>query len=435
RIANHIRFDREQLIQDRCAAVEFPRPTFQVAADGTQSSIFDVTQVVEGSCQSTLTDPNPHVLDAFQPIVNPDPDFFGTVAAIDRRPGFVRFDYTHPTAPPADGQKFRVIRIGIFYIDRRNPGAGERLVSILEIRIYRPPVLMIHGLWSDANAFTVMDRTLAASNYEPFQLFRLDSGGTNDSSFADNVPLIAGGLRAALQGSADAHLAAGKVDLVTHSMGGVLSRLYLQDARYQHEVRRLITSNAPHAGSQMANLLLDADFDSPGIVCSMLSQVMSPPTAPNRSCKNGAVEDLQVTSPATNDLNLGVHPPDVAVHAVTTVLDLADLPDLSSLAGFFGGPAASIIAELRRGCALSLVDQIFDRAEPPPTAPEPSAAGGPRGPLRSAFLTQAHMALFGVTPAPVANPAVIARVKQLLQEPGNSSSFTRSGFSPGQLTY
>ena len=47
--------------------------------------------------------------------------------AIDRRPGFVRFDYTHPTTPPDDGDKFRVIRIGIFYIDRRNPGAGERL--------------------------------------------------------------------------------------------------------------------------------------------------------------------------------------------------------------------------------------------------------------------------------------------------------------------
>src|SRR5262249_33929765 len=111
-----------------------------------------------------------------QPIVNPDPDFFGTVAAIDRSPGFVRFDYTHPTTPPPDGDKFRVIRIGIFYIDRRNPGAGERLVSILEIRVYRPPVWMIHGLWSDANAFAARDRTLAGSNYEPFQLFRLDYG-------------------------------------------------------------------------------------------------------------------------------------------------------------------------------------------------------------------------------------------------------------------
>ena len=81
------------------------------------------TRVVEGSCQTTLTDPNPHFLDdSFQPIANPDPDFYGTVFAIDRRPGYVRFDYTHPTTPPDDGDKFRVIRIGIFYVDQRKPG-------------------------------------------------------------------------------------------------------------------------------------------------------------------------------------------------------------------------------------------------------------------------------------------------------------------------
>ena len=75
RIENHVIFGRERLLQDRCAAVEFPRPIFQVAADGTQSSIFDVTKVVEGSCQTTLTDPNPRFLDdSFQPIANPDPD-------------------------------------------------------------------------------------------------------------------------------------------------------------------------------------------------------------------------------------------------------------------------------------------------------------------------------------------------------------------------
>jgi hypothetical protein len=57
--------------------------------------------------------------------VNPDPDFYGTVAAIDRRSGSVRFNYTHPTTLPADAEKFRTIRIGIFYIDRSNPGPAS----------------------------------------------------------------------------------------------------------------------------------------------------------------------------------------------------------------------------------------------------------------------------------------------------------------------
>src|SRR5262249_3163852 len=97
RIENHPSFHAEQVLQERCAAVEFTIPIFKVAADGTQSSIFDVTQVVQGSCETTLTDPNPHFLDDhFQPIENPDFDTYGAAFPIDRRPGYVRFQYTHP---------------------------------------------------------------------------------------------------------------------------------------------------------------------------------------------------------------------------------------------------------------------------------------------------------------------------------------------------
>src|SRR5262249_25034451 len=45
------------------------------------------------------------------------------------------------------------------------------------------------------------------------------------------------------------------------------------------------------------------------------------------------------------------------------------------------------------------------------------------------------MALPPVIAGPVENPAVIERVKQLLDEPDNSGSFTHAGFSPGQLGY
>lgn len=443
RIENHVIFGRERLLQDRCAAVEFPRPIFQVAADGTQSSVFDVTRVVEGSCQTTLTDPNPRFLDdSFQPIANPDPDLHGVVFAIDRRPDFVSFNYTHPTTPPAPGAKFRVIRIGIFYTDRQNPGGPERLGTIVEIRVYRTPVLMIHGLWSDASAFAAMDQTLAASNYEPFQLFRLDYASTNDSSFSANTPLVRGGILAAIKDAVDAGFAAGKVDLVTHSMGGIIARLYMQGPNYGHEVRRLITSNGPHAGSQMANLLLDRTFDRNGRLCNLLSVAMSSPSAPNRSCQNGAVDDLQVSSRATtNDLNLGTHPTDVAVHAVATVFDLADLPDLTNLAGAFGS-APLVIAKALRLCSLSLVDSIFNFDDSDFIVSATSQGGGLPSSFTSLYPNQPHMAvdplipgLFPRIPGPVENPAVIDRVKQLLDEPDNSGSLTHAGFSPGQLGY
>src|SRR5262249_55076467 len=155
--------------------------------DGTQSSIFDVTQVVQGSCETTLTDPNPHFLDDhFQPIENPDFDTYGAAFPIDRRPGYVRFQYTHPRKPPDEGDKYRIIRIGIFYTDRRDPGGPEHLSSILVLYVYRPPVVMIHGLWSNAGAFADMEQELSSSHYEPFQLYRLDYQKTNDSPFGVN---------------------------------------------------------------------------------------------------------------------------------------------------------------------------------------------------------------------------------------------------------
>ena len=75
---------------------------------------------------------------------------------------------------------------------------------------------------------------------QPFQLYRLDYRNTNDSHFDVNFPQVSGGLDAIIQQSADAGLAAGKADVVTHSMGGVISRLYVQSPDYQHEVRRIV---------------------------------------------------------------------------------------------------------------------------------------------------------------------------------------------------
>ena len=144
-------------------------------------------------------------------------------------------------------------------------------------------------------------------------------------------------------------------------------------------MRRLITSNGPHAGSQMANLLLDRSFDPNGRLCSLLSAAMSGPSAPNRSCQNGAVEDMQVSSRATtNDLNLGAHPTDVAVHAVATVFDLADLPDLTDLAGAFGS-APLVIAKALRVCSLSFVDSIFNFDDSDFIVSATSQAGGLAG--------------------------------------------------------
>ena len=116
---------------------------------------------------------------------------------------------------------------------------------------------MIHGLWSDANAFEDMEQSLAASNYEPFQLFRLDYRGTNDSSFSVNFPLVAAASTPPSSGSAMPISQPGRSTWSRTAWAGFSVGSTSRTPGYEHEVRRLITSNTPHAGSQMANLLLD----------------------------------------------------------------------------------------------------------------------------------------------------------------------------------
>ena len=44
-----------------------------------------------------------------------------------------------------------------------------------------------------------------------------------------------------------------KIDIVGHSMGGNLIRLYLQSDDYKFDIHKLITLNTPHSGTQLAN--------------------------------------------------------------------------------------------------------------------------------------------------------------------------------------
>ena len=126
--------------------------------------------------------------------------------------------------------------------------------------VVRPPVVLVHGLWGNVDSFSEW------ATYQPEGDFRTilsaNYGGTNAAAFAANRAV----LRPFVNQALDRHrrrFATTQVDVVSHSMGGIVSRLHIGSATFktpqnlnQGDVRRLMTLVTPHYGASFANLLV-----------------------------------------------------------------------------------------------------------------------------------------------------------------------------------
>ena len=115
-------------------------------------------------------------------------------------------------------------------------------------------MLMVHGLNSDAMCFWELQRYLEQSGqYQSFQLFRADYEPTNCSYFRVNERVVQRGISILKRACAFNGYMIDKVDLVGHSMGGILSRLHVQYVDNTN-VHKVITLNTPHTGSPLRNI-------------------------------------------------------------------------------------------------------------------------------------------------------------------------------------
>lgn len=409
----------------KCGDVEFVAE-FRVTADGATASGFDTFRKKnDPQCLDTLSDPEPVFLDedTGNVLVNPPPAKYGAFQVIVRDEHGVFFKYTHPTQPPPEGENSRRVWIGLRYKHREG---GTRVWTRLLVHVYRPPVVMTHGLWSNAGAFRKMEKDFVevSGNYPRELVHRVDYEGSNDWAFSDNKEEVEFGVASLLEQAVDAGYAVGKVDLVAHSMGGILSRLYYEGDGYNKDVRRVVTCNTPHGGSQMANWLLDEVWDPAGLLCSALEPLAG-------SCYEGAVCDLNVFSGGINTLlnGLGSHPSDVDVHALSTVS--AGLPPLAqgAINSFMAATVPTLMQMLFPVCQVNeLTTDIFRGDENDFIVALASQAGGLQGTTTSVYPDQLHV---GSTD----NQAVIDRVRNLLSKPKDAPEFSGGGYDPPQLYY
>lgn len=418
RIENHPVFGDWELMRYRCLPFDGEN-IFKVSADGTTSSKFEIRLFREDPCIYENIDPRVVFIDEnYEEIDNPTSEEHGQILITDPGTNHVYFEYTHPTDLPPAGEKYREVRIALQDFSTVNNAYST--VSVMVIWVHRLPVAMVHGLWADKTSFGAMEEELRGSEYYPDMLISADYKPTNASPFSLNMNVVPSNLDMLITNCHESHLAAGKVNLVVHSMGGVLSRLYLQ-GNYRNDVHRLITCNTPHSGAQTANFLLDPYWNTVNQdICALLQAMKMP-------CYYGAVADLQVDSAAITALNTASHPAEVGVHSVITVED-APLPSFLNTFLTTKSNLLAILMYLGNTCGEDILDTLFNGDLHDLVVAAESQAGGLLSGYTSYVNDQMHVGSTG-------NPEVISKVKSLLNEPLMSNKFTTGGYFAPVLSY
>lgn len=128
------------------------------------------------------------------------------------------------------------------------------------IGISRNGVFLLHGLNSSDACFDSFRNYLMNSNhYINSQVHLKDYSASNTSSFYTNThvnQVVRIGLFELSSKLFQAGIASSKYDMIGHSMGGILERLYCQEVDNSH-TNKLITLNTPHFGSLLGNVYVD----------------------------------------------------------------------------------------------------------------------------------------------------------------------------------
>ncbi len=226
----------------------------------------------------------------------------GGLSSINDQTSFSNSVTVAASSTPGGPMAFAVYQAPLNYLRASDdPTRGVRVESLqiqsnsnsnspssLNIFVYRPPVVLVHGLWGNPNGWSnfsplVSDILTPIANL-PFYVqaaaydialpnittsstpsYRSISGvSANALGFAFNAPTINSQIRQAIQDFKQVNnVAAVQADVVAHSMGGDIMRTvaslptFLSDDTYGlGPVDKLITIGTPHLGSPLAIQLL-----------------------------------------------------------------------------------------------------------------------------------------------------------------------------------
>lgn len=296
----------------------------------------------------------------------------------------------------------------------------NQVLFSLPLEIYRAPIVFVHGLWGNAKSFSILEDYLWNDGYYVDELTtRVNYQVSSLFGFEYNKLVVPDGINDAFYQCRQNNFSAGKVNLICHSMGGILSRLYLQEnygSIFRNDINALITINTPHSGSQLANFALG---DLAGIVCYALGFIN------NQYWKDCPISlaDLSVNSFAIdNDLNGNLKnanvTPSATISTEENFLSLSVICDglftLFSTNSFYN--------------PSKYLSKIFNNETNDLVVARSSQDAGFIGNQNFHAFNQCHL---GATE----NTSVIAWCEALLSKDPKSSYFSQSGFNPPDLKY
>ena len=194
-------------------------------------------------------------------------------------------------------------------------GGGAPINSQSTLRLERPPVVLVHGLWSSPETWNpeYTSRLRAAG----FTVYAVDYSNTHAAHFAENQRVLlenAGGIETAYREYRDRGMAITRADVVGHSMGGILARELIAWPGYHNRlnfqqgyIRRLVTIGTPHLGSESANALITLR-ENPYLTAVFGALFNTEVNVPGHGLRQGAVDDLAVLSPALRQLGYSAVP-------------------------------------------------------------------------------------------------------------------------------
>jgi len=110
------------------------------------------------------------------------------------------------------------------------------------------PILLIHGVLHNRSTFAWMVQRLAWEGWAHFREVNL-------FTTLNSIPRLAESIAWQARQLADRH-GVPQIDIVAHSMGGIIARYFVQQLGGDGLVRHLITLGTPHQGTKLSRLMM-----------------------------------------------------------------------------------------------------------------------------------------------------------------------------------